>query len=106
MEHTGVRQIKGDYPDNRGQRTTLLVRADTETGQPRNGKGKIVVSLFIKILHIAVAGVPVDIRKNIFRICRQQFFVAELADDIIFTKGYRKPGNDKHVRSVGVNCLL
>ena len=43
-----VRELKSDDTDDRRECTTLLVSTDTETGESRNRKRKIIISPFQK----------------------------------------------------------
>ena len=86
MEGVRVRQVKGDNTDNRGQRSTLLVSTDAESGETFDGKGKVVVARFMEPLHIPVAGILVNIGEDIFGIRRQKPFLGKLRNNIIFAE--------------------
>ena len=92
------RQREGDDTDDRGQRASLFVGADAETGNARQGKGKVVVACAGQGVHAPLAGQLVDIFNDFSGVVGKQPVRVVLDHLIVQPVGQRTACDDKKIR--------
>ena len=101
----GIRKLKRDNTDHRGHGAALQIGADTETGEPGYGKGKIVVALLNQAGNVPAVGECVDFPEHPFRVGGHQAFLPQGFDTAALFKGKLAAGYDKEVGSSCFNSL-
>ena len=95
-----VRQLEPDHPDHGGQTAPLTERTDPEPGQPRNGKGKVIVPGAKQGLHIPVSCQVVNFLYQLPGIPGKQTGAAPLADLTVAPQRGAQSGYNINIGSV------
>ena len=85
-----------DDADDRGTGATLFVSADTKSGETGQREGKIVVSMFEKMLHVPFGCESVDFLYERIGVGGGELF-REFQDGVIFLVGKRAPSDDENI---------
>lgn len=96
------RQGESNYADHSSNGAPLTEGIYTESGNPFDGKGEVIISCVKELLDISVVGKFINLFHQIPGIIRKKLDVIDSLDRAVKTVGKRKPGYEKNIRSLGI----